>query len=473
MGVRNSRYWMGQLNWFIDDAGNRENSGADSAHPIPENERLLRMGPNARWDGGEYHLHYLTDLDNIELLGQMTSDSAVFLHGSATNGQGQSTLLSGTAGTVVAQNYGTNTPWQVPASAIPVSWTTSGYITASSTSRMRLTSGATVGGKLWLMKDLGAKTARCSNIYPALTYTLASIGIPVIGREPGSLTTGDTFLIEKLTQVKNFKCNLQSDAIFTTVSPANNLLPQPNIIIESLCLGRRDSNYGLVHLAGQRATYLLDGCLISGVQDSSFDNCMVYVCGCAHANSTGNHKSFNNGYYHCGFSLGQLLVDDAGDFSSIAFFRDWIIQNNGTVGRMLVHNRGRVQPFRFACFDCTTAIQLQNGSEMTFFKTVSGNCALWGSGNTTGYVMSPFTRVSYPTGQGAGFTMANASSDITFEFGGKTTSRVFDDGIGLYTTPRTMSFANLQASIASGGFGERISDPVGLNYFGITGSTSD
>lgn len=472
MGVRNSRYWMGQLNWFIDDAGNREATGADAAHPIPEVERRLRMGPNARWDGGEYHIRYLTDLDEVELLGHVAPSSAVFLHGSATNGQGQSTLYSGTANSVVVQDYPTNVPWQVQSNGLTVGWAGDGLLSATTTTRLRLTSGNT-GAKLWPMKDLGAKTARASNIYPALTYTLTSIGIPIVGREPTTIANGNTFVAEKLTQIKNFRSKLVSEALFTTVTQANNLLPQPNIIAESLCLGRRDAAYGIVQLAGLRNTYLLDGCLISGIQDSSFDNCLVYVCGSAHANNTGNHKTFSNGYYHCGFSLGQLLEDDAGDFSSIAFFRDWIVQNNGTLGRFLIHNRGRTQPFRIGFFDCSIAIQLQNGAEMTFFKTVAGNCSLWGSGNTTGYVMSPFCHVTYPTGQGAGFTMVNGTSDITFDFGTKSQSRVFDDSIGLYTGLRTMSFANLRASIASGGFGEKILDPTNANYFGVTGSSSD
>jgi hypothetical protein len=77
--------------------------------------------------------------------------------------------------------------------------------------------------------------------------------------------------------------------------------------------------------------------------------------------------------------------------------------------------------------------------------------------------------VTYPVGHGSGFTLT-ATNQIAFQAGSKTQARPFDDSVGLYAQSRTMSFANLLASIAAGGFGEQIFDATNGSYVGVSGS---
>lgn len=470
MGVRNSRYWMGQLDWFIDDAGSRENSGADAAHPIPDIERQLRMGPYPLWNGGEYHIRYITDINDVVLRGEVPDASGVFLHGSATNGQGQSTLFPGTITTLVAENKATNIPYQVTASALPTSWTASGLVSATNTTRLRLTSGAS-GAKFWPGKDLGSKTARCCNTYPALTYTIASIGTPTIGHDPVALVNGNTFVAERLTSIKNFSSKL----VFPEKTVFPEIAPTPQLIIESLLLGSRSGSEGHVQFSGSRCSALLDGCRILGIAGSSADVSAIYLCGSSCGpNTAGVIPFLNRGIYFQGLTLGALY-NSIHDVNSTIYLLEWMIQGDPSLeGAIELQDKLRLRINKLGVFDAKAAIRVESGADPVSFIGAGSpsQLAFWGSNNDYGVLADNSANISFPIGQGSGFTMATNVADLATHFGAQLQARAWDKSIGLWTQLRTMSWANLLATIAAGGFGNAISDLNSNFFFGDTGASN-
>lgn len=100
--------------------------------------------------------------------------------------------------------------------------------------------------------------------------------------------------------------------------------------------------------------------------------------------------------------------------------------------------------------DC---IVMSQGSAVNFGGNAAGS--LNGSGNTTAIKMNNGTDMTFTAASGFNISCTNF---ITV--GGATTARAWDDAGGAYTAARTLSAANLVATVAAGGFGSKLNDPV-------------
>lgn len=101
----------------------------------------------------------------------------------------------------------------------------------------------------------------------------------------------------------------------------------------------------------------------------------------------------------------------------------------------------------------TACITLTQGSSVNFGGNAAGS--LNGAGNTTAVVMNGGTDMTYTSG-----TAWNISCTNFITVGASTTARAFDSAAGVHTAARTLSAANLVATVAAGGFGGSLNDPV-------------
>jgi hypothetical protein len=321
------------------------------------------------------------------------------------------------------------------------------------------------------MKDLGSKAARICTGFPALTYTLAGVKAPVTQTPITTIANGDTFVCERLTQVRNFTTNLRffpRNLSLSTGLPIADIVASPTLIIESMNVGVRSGVEGIVQMSGHGIIACFDGCLVTGYSVSSNADIRCFV-GSATANLSSSHRVPSRGFYHCGFSLGEIFVPDIVTNDSVVFVKEWISQYNGTSGGLRALNKSKIEASRFGSFDNPTGAKLRWGAQMIFFTSAIGDPQAWGSGNTTMFELMPICMVTYPNGKGVGFT-ASATNQIAFQAGAKTSCRAYDDSVGLYTPPIAMTFANMVASIASGGFADQIHDPSSGSYFGVSGA---
>ncbi len=458
--------WMQQLTWVIDSsAGNDENSGVDLANAIKtDDERRRRMGTRPYWSG-EYHLRYVSDIDYVLLSGHVMPTSIVFLHGSMTSGQGAATLLSATADTLIAQNPGVaNTPYQVTANAIPVSWTASGYsatgVTPTVTVRCRLTSGNT-NIVFWPLRDLGSKTARCTDTIQATTFTAAGLGSTNLdGLTYPAIAQGNTFVIERLTQIGTLVSEITNSMTAQSFGEQS-----PVVVFESLKIGKRDSTIGRTRIHG-RAVHVFYGCELHAAENPA--NSRVFLLGCTVLDS---NTALKNSVYHAGGSFGTMTHNFVRAGDNGMGVDNWMIQG----GSLLLQQQAQI--CRLGIFDSPTpALQtVAPSSHVSFFLANAQGPNLWGSGNTTFPVwLVAGSHVTYPAGLGAGFTITGGgATDIAFPGAnptGKTAVRAFNDTIGLYTEPRNLTWANVLAAVTSGGFGGHVYDPATACYFGESGA---
>lgn len=433
---------MSQFNWFIDAVnGNDANDGATSLTAIrTDEERQRRMGPSPLWNG-TYHLRYLSDIATAYWGGVRTLDSAIFIHGSATNGQGQSVLFTGVVDALVAQNPAANQPFEVTSSAIPVSWTASGLVG----SRVRLTSGANAGAKSWVMKDLGGAApnakARCCDFGQVVAYT-APMTQPTAQAAP---TATNGFVVERLTKIT--QCTM---AIVPLLSPPFGTAP--GVTFESLDLGTG----GFLTIACADKV-LLDGCIWkpSSVQNSGNVTCTNVQL----ASGSTLGSGFQQIQMAFGYVPGNVTFNCLG-----SAFQNFMSQGGAIEWRSLANNHlGNGQSIGsrgVAVFDNTTGIGCV---VVRYGGAILLDGILWGAGNTVpiGFFGSG-CRLDFATSTaaaGAGqIPIASTSPDFSMQT--RTSVPAFDQTTSLYTAVRALSPANVFATVAAGGFGGSVVDPV-------------
>lgn len=438
-----AREWMAQLTWFVDPsnvAASDENDGTTALTPLKTDaERQRRMGPTPTWNGGAYHLRYISDLTEADvciIAGTRLSSSTIFLHGSATNGQGRATVYTVNADAVVTTlNRATNQPWQIASAGLPVSWTASGAVGK----RLRRTNGTAIRG--WVTKDLTAKTARCSQFLNPNTYS-ASFSP---SQTTGTPANGDTFVVETLTQIPQFLCTLQQADDFSVNFVGIGL------VIESLDVGPSEFRIA----SSDRICF--DGCSVSLWETNdnkgviTFNECKVQNFG---------QVEGGNINFHAGYSNTQLILGLFGTNPLVLFDKDFTIQ--GVSGQGIKQWTGVLSTNDFAVFDCT-------GSAIEVNKTglIMSAGTFWGANNTQ-YAFN-FNHsgvfVHYASATTI-FTVVGALGDISLL--GRTSEHAFDDTAGTFTATRACSFANLAATVAAGGFGNSIVSPV--NGCGMVGT---
>jgi hypothetical protein len=91
------------------------------------------------------------------------------------------------------------------------------------------------------------------------------------------------------------------------------------------------------------------------------------------------------------------------------------------------------------------------------------NGAVWGVGNTVPIAaLERGSRITTNQAASAITVVRSAASDFTF--GGDATARAFDKAVGTFTAARTLNWANLEASVATTGFGNTMGDPANDCY---------
>ena len=457
---------MAQLNWFIDPVnGNDNNTGLTASTALKtDGERQRRMGPNPVWNGGDftyttpvaYHIRYLNDVpatDPVKYFGTRGRNANIFLHGSQVNGQGQSVLFTGTIDALVTLDNttaGATTSWQITANALPASWTGSGLVNH----RIRLTSGANIGARSWVIKDLGAKQARCAEFFSAATYTFPFNGFASTQVPPA---LNDTFVVERLTSINQFLWNiydLDDYALNTGFSTG---------CFESLAIGVDHTGvttFGDMELNFGSGTLNYDGCqnLSPGLGTGGF--IQFTSCGFYHGMFSGQ---FTTVTVYGGYAAPNACA--AMNIGLGAFDSYWILDLNFIFQYAAGGFQGIIQNFcqigNVGFFDCTKSQLFLIGGGMSNGVQFYGK--LWGTGNT-GRAFDFFAGVT--AGFAAATTAFNFSiattPEIGFEFdaGTRTAIRAFDDAAGTYTAARNTTFTNLLATVAAGGFGKHMADPV-------------
>lgn len=130
------------------------------------------------------------------------------------------------------------------------------------------------------------------------------------------------------------------------------------------------------------------------------------------------------------------------------------LRNDVLLGAQIVAPYGGVLRILDAWFrNVTTCILATHRSQVIIGGSAAGS--LNGTGNTTAIALNNSCDMTFTSG-----TAFNISSTNGITMGGATTARAWDDTVPAYTAARTMSFANLVATVAGGGFGSKIVDPV-------------
>jgi hypothetical protein len=424
---------MSQLTWFIDSVnGNDANSGQTAATALKTDaERQRRMGTTPFWNAGAYHLRYLNDVgvnDTVVLAGTRASNSQIFVHGSAVDHQGKATLFSGTIDLLTAQNPATNTPWQITSNAIPVTWVASGLIGQ----RLRLTSGAATGAISFPIKDLAAKKARFCEFRGAVSYVVPVNPSQLIATATPALT--NTFVVESLVAIPTLLITLQAADNFTVNAGSP-------VIFDSVQIGSGD--------------FTMDG-----ADAIDFDGCIMTL------------------FENAAFILGTILsgcrltisatISGPSFMSLVAGYSDTLVTGSPSA-QVIVLSNFMVQGAQFvvpghaawlhgAVFDSpSSGIGLfENG---TFHaSTQSGTLACWGSGNAGVGLEIKANYANYVSGSLAGFTITGTGGD--FSIGGLTSISAYDQAARVYTATRTTSWANMAATVAGGGFGGQVVDPI-------------
>jgi hypothetical protein len=459
--------WMIQTSWFVDGSNmstlaNDENTGLTATAPLlTDLERQRRMGPVPSWTQLEYHIRYVSDIAYVFISGYL-KNSTVFVHGSTVDGQGQTTLYTGTIDALTAQAPATNVPYQITSNAIPVSWTASGLISSATSPnvRIRITSN-TVGAVAYAVFDQGTKQARWTDVMAAVAFTAPFANnntSPVI-------VNGSTFVVETLTQIKYFRTDLKSEGITGTGVSGT-------VVFDSILVGKSGAVLGNCEFNSTVEPCILTGCIVvalsNGVPSTSsaptFRGCWITSIT---VGSTLAIKRFGNIPLFSGGGSDCILITQGGQqqaLNTINFRNNFFFQN-GT----LIVSACEIGILGMAVFDPPatnqTGIQVNGNGQINF----QNNAFLWGGGT-----VRPPNFVWLLNNGNSCITFVNLTNitlrgvivDIQLAQLG-TTCPAFDQTTSVFTLPRTTSFANLVATVAAGGFGSQICDPRMGAYVGV------
>jgi hypothetical protein len=443
-----------QTSWFIDPVnGNDANDGSTAATALKsDDERVRRMGENPVWFASAYHLRYLNDIDTVTIGGRVAPGTQIFLHGSATDGQGQSILYTGAVDAVVALNRAGNQPIEITSNALPVSWAASGLVF----SRIRLTSG-TIGAKGWALKDLGAKAARCSEFNVAGSYVFP-FAEPTGAATPNA---GNTFVVERLTVIAKLFIHLNCGRTATASA---------QVIVESLDVGNEVLSGNAIVNA------IFDGCIVRNASTTNglFGQLSLDACnlaGASAAPTTWNPPRAPRIQIFGGCStiagtvnLQSLAVGVVQRFISQGGRIVCVAPQANDVGGMGISQIG--------IFDQAVAnsMVVKGGA-----LVLSTGFIIWGSGNNGFSIdIRPASQILYTSGGltvAANFPIVSAGGDVTMA-NGRSSIPAFDQAASAYTAVRVLSFANIVATVGAGGFcavggTPNIFDPVTAGQIGI------
>ena len=451
--------WLTVNTWYIDAvAGDDENDGqaavpaANRVGPLRTHGELTR-----RWAGnriaptqtnsiGNFYcqVNILTSLpatDPIEPDCVISSNTFLWYVGRA-----ETVLYSGSiTGFTVAAPL-TNTPTQIVDSAIG-SWAP--YVGQ----RLRVTTvGARFNTIAWIAFDLGAEESRVSQPYLPGNMGPAASKPALPTGSVQTLQVGDTFNIEQLVTVSFGPIAVSAEQADTGNTGAiifGELVVRNNTVAIGLTTQFVAYSTQMVNLAIDDAfVAYLTNCHITGsmyclggftsIQAGLFDQSQF---------AGGGLTSYalcilQNGVMFQGVGMRgtSLSISDACVFDSVA-------STNNPQGHGVSVGRG-------------PAIVGQGSALFNSVGFCSIQIRLWGSGNAgSGLYVNAGCHVTHAAGIVANLTITGGSD---FRLNGSATANVWDQtanaGAGAYLVPRACTWANLQASVATTGFGGNAED---------------
>jgi hypothetical protein len=172
--------WQQQSTWHINETtGDDENKGDTALLPVATYAEIDR-----RWGTGPVGPVVI----NVDSTLNQDIDVDVKINkavGGVTFQGARTVIYSGSVTGAQAMNPGANQDAQITDAALPVSWTASGLVGKLCV----ITSGPRAGYAGWIVKDLGAKTARVTKFFDYATFSFADPQV------------GDAFDIVDLTQI--------------------------------------------------------------------------------------------------------------------------------------------------------------------------------------------------------------------------------------------------------------------------------
>lgn len=444
-----------QTTWHIDPVSGSDEATGLSGAPIKTGaEFVRRFGPDPYWGGGEYHIYILGDLpatDMLHLQGRRPRGTQIFLHSSTTPGAGRAVAtFTGAIDSLVTLNR-TSTPqrsWEITANAITTSWTAQSLVGQ----RIRLTSGTNNGAMGWSSKDLGSKTTKCSAFIQADTFTLPW-SWNAFSKAPAA---ANTFVVERLNKIPNLVISLR------TVDDNSSTLYGVGVVFDSLDVG-----HGTFGPSSFQTNDIIafDGCIVrflGGGQGSGV--CILNACRITSVGlpDEGVMLQIYGGY--CDTTFG----------SSHATLTNLTVDSDFMVEGRNVFLSGHCFIYRMAVFHAPAsigALRVTNAIRVSFHQTSYNTPAdgidyplIWGDSEGdaasagAGVQIDGGNLLNY-NGLLTGITIKGATSD--FVVANQTSVRAYDNTIGQFTDPRACSWANLAQTVALGGFGGRLWEPIG------------
>ena len=452
-------FWATVATWYINaTSGNDENDGQTSGTALKSWAELAR-----RWGSNQLNIpvnvgtkkvctvNLLTSLPTTDLIvGSPIIPTNTFLE---IKGGVLSVLQTGTFTAITSRTPGTNAPNQYTDLALPAANTWSSFIAG----RVRMTSGTASGAMFYVMKDLGSKQARLSEcVLPGRFDPAQSTGWPnIVGMVTSTVktpTVGDAYAVEQL-----ISANIgEFQPTFLDGNGSNS-----RVHFSELNIANNGSTFDLGRSPWFAQLFVFWACTFTGYLDLPGAG-VAYQC-CAFTKGAevtqGNH-TFNA----CLIGTGSSPIGLAA-WGGITFVNaNTMFQGCGIRGT-------GVYICQAGIFDSASSSLLPGGHAVAVGAPLNGTlgspgwmvmedhngftAALWGSGNAgAGTQVEAGSQFNYRSGKLSGITVTGSTpgtNDVTLA--GNTQARAWDDTNSVFTAKRTLSYANLAATIATTGFG--------------------
>lgn len=423
--------FLAQTEWYIDPvSGDDANTGL-SGFPLQTHAEFeRRLG---HWNtipaSTTINVHILDDLgtgDPINLIATIQGLVTINYIGTAT------LTSSGTFTDVIALDRATNTPWQLEDTARSADWVD------DIGQRIRIVGGPSDGAITWVAKDLGAKLARVSNVagLAAPPFINVTYAIPVIG---------DSYVVERLSRVcigdvtvdaQNSGAGIYSAVTFRDLEVINTAFG------------------GWSAGSGTSTVFIYYGCRFNeAFPFPSSISTIVFYENCGHYSGF----VYNGGgmsIFEAGLLIGTFAFIGPG--ANVTFDGDFMFQGVGPD----VQGGSNVQHGFMCVFDAGVgqdAVNVSGGSfrwNTNFFSLLYGDSALYGSGSGGSGINVFGGEYVYQRTP----TITGVVGD--FRIGNDDMIRAFDNSTGLYTEKRACTWANLDQTVALGGFAGTVVSPA-------------